>query len=685
MKKFLFAPLAALTVLCSCAQPIDRLAVVSRNNPHLTAIDTLASLTVGNGGFAYTADVTGMQTWPELYSKGIPLGTQSDWGWHSFVDTHDYRFEETLVGGYACQLKDPRGRGASDWFRNNPHRLHLGCVGFWGIAPQDVSGIDQTLDLWTGQLHSRFALGSQTVEVVTACDPEQDEVAFDISNPALTPVSLRFAYPTGQHSDDACDWHSPERHSTELVAAGSSSALLRRTLDTTTYYVSLRFSGASVSVAWEPHTILVTPSEADWTLSVEWLEDPAESLLTADAIIERSAEYWSGFWTNGGIVDFGACTDPRAPEMERRVVLSQYLMAVNCAGDTPPQETGLTYNSWFGKFHLEMIWWHQSHFPLWGHPELLDRSLGWYESVADYAGEIAARQGFEGVRWMKMTDPSGAEAPSNVGSFLIWQEPHIIYLAELLYRANPSQEVLDKYYDLIQQTAVFMASYATYDAAGDRYVLKGCIPAQETLKASETVNPPFELSYWHFGLSLAQTWRERMGEERVPEWDEIISKLSHLAAKDGLYLAAESHPQTYQDIRCTSDHPIVLGAVGFLPECPLLEMDTMENTLDWILAHWNWDETWGWDYPLVAMNAARLGRPDAAVDALLLSNRTNTCLPNGHNYQDSRLRLYLPGNGGLLTAVAMMCAGWDGCTRKNPGWPSDGTWKVRWEGLQPLP
>ena len=54
-------------------------------------------------------------------------------------------------------------------------------------------------------------------------------------------------------------------------------------------------------------------------------------------------------------------------------------------------------------------------------------------------------------------------------------------------------------------------------------------------------------------------------------------------------------------------------------------------------------------------------------------------------YQSSRLRLYLPGNGGLLTAVAMMCAGWDGSEGVNPGFPSDGTWNVRWEGLSPMP
>ncbi len=37
-----------------------------------------------------------------------------------------------------------------------------------------------------------------------------------------------------------------------------------------------------------------------------------------------------------------------------------------------------------------------------------------------------------------------------------------------------------------------MYSFATYEEEHDRYVLKGAIPAQETLRAAETVNPPFE-------------------------------------------------------------------------------------------------------------------------------------------------------------------------------------------------
>ena len=30
-------------------------------------------------------------------------------------------------------------------------------------------------------------------------------------------------------------------------------------------------------------------------------------------------------------------------------------------------------------------------------------------------------------------------------------------------------------------------------------------------------------------------------------------------------------------------------------------------------------------------------------------------------------------------------AGWDGSEGVNPGFPKDGKWNVRWEGLKPLP
>ena len=698
--------LSALALLTACSSGedtrIDREALLARNNPRVTAPDSLASLSVGNGDFAFTVDVTGLQTFPSRYSRGVPLGTQSSWGWHSFANPDGYKHEETLreydFGRghgelYACQFKeDGRQKAAAEWFRANPHRLHLGNIGLElgeGVALEDLTDIEQTLDLMQGMISSSFSIGENDIRVKTVVHPHLDLVSAQVIASQSPSVNLRFAYPTGAHSDDACDWNAGDRHSTTLVSSGSGTAVLKREIDETTYYVRLSWHGEAALLEKARNYWVLSASEGVDTLSFS-------CLFTEDACLEglpnfcetaaASAEHWRAFWMDGAAVDFSHCTDARAAELERRVVLSQYLLAIQSAGSVPPQETGLTYNSWFGKFHLEMIWWHEAWLALWGHGQMLERTLRWYESAEPVAREIARRQGFEGVRWMKMTDPSGVEAPSNVGSFLIWQQPHIIYLAELLYRADPSEETARRYAHLVQETARFMYSFATYDVMGGRYTLRGCIPAQETLKAATTVNPPFELSYWHFAMQTAQTWLERTGQRRNLEWDELIDKLSPLAYNDdGLYLASEDAEDTFIDVRFSSDHMAVLGAVGVLPMNKLIREDYMRRTLHWVWDNWNWGKTWGWDYPMTAMNAARMGEPELAVDALLMDKRTNTYLPNGHNYQDQRLRCYLPGNGGLLTAVAMMCAGWDGCNSVNPGFPKDGSWDVRWEGLKPLP
>src|SRR2546425_5736729 len=65
------------------ATPIDRKALVNRHNPALRNFDPLSPLSVGNGEFAFTADITGLQTFPAAYEKSMPLCTMSQWGWHT--------------------------------------------------------------------------------------------------------------------------------------------------------------------------------------------------------------------------------------------------------------------------------------------------------------------------------------------------------------------------------------------------------------------------------------------------------------------------------------------------------------------------------------------------------------------------------------------------------------------------
>lgn len=356
------------------SQPIDRKALVDRHNPVNTKADTLGSLSVGNGRFAFTVDITGLQSFPEAYEKGIPLGTESEWGWHSFPNTHHYKFSKTLqtynVHGrnipYSVQLKNK----AVDYFRENPHRLQLGNIGLElkmrngaTATLNHLQDIHQELILRTGEIKSHFTLEGIPVDVSTFADPDHDGIAVKIISPLIRSqhlrVRLRFPYPTNTFTDNGDNWMHPEAHTTTIISATPRETLIKHQLDTTTYYVQTTHSPATLTKS-QPHYFLITP-------------DPAY-------------------------------TNPR-------------------------------------------------------------------------------------------------------------------------YRG---------------------------------------------------------------------------------------------------------------------DHPAVLATYGFLPKTQ-------------------------------------------AIDALLMPVQKNRYLPNGHNYQDSRLRLYLPGNGGLLGAVALMCAGYDGSTTPNPGIPKNGKWKVKWEGLQPLP
>ena len=687
---------------------INREAVLFRNNPIITKADNLASLTVGNGHFAATVDVTGLQSYTTDYEQGIPLTTMSDWGWHSFPNTEKLTPADTeksydLGHGhqevYAVEYKqNGRNKQATEYFRVNPHRLNLGAIGLQltdnqsnPIALNQLTDIHQELHLWDAQIGSHFLADGKTVDVITFCRPDRDQLVARVKSPLLkkqqAKVAIRLPYPTGKHADHAADWSKTDRHTSSIVKQDAQSALIQHQLDSTTYYIYVRWNGIADLKPMGNHQYALSTTDDVLEFSAEYSLKPIDrptSETFADHM-KRNQKFWHRHWSAGAFADFGQCTDPRAKELERRVVLSQYLTYINCAGNMPPQETGLTYNSWFGRPHLEMTWWHAVDFCLWNQPDVVARMLRWYDDVAaPVARNIAKRQGFKGLRWMKMTDPWAGEAPSNVGSFLLWQQPHYIYLAEEMYRADPSDQTLKAYAEHVEQTAEFMADFAKACDRGEKYIpLTGATAMQECMRKDFSYNHPFELSYWRYGLTVAQKWRERMGKSRNADWDNIIKRLAPLPEKNGIYQAGlPSKEEPRFDEHCYSDHPAVLGAFGLIPTQGI-DSIKMRHTLDAVMHNWHWETTWGWDYGMIAMTAARLGEPETALQALLIDTQKNTYLPNGHNFQTpDRLRLYLPGNGSLLTAIAMMCCGWDGCQQPlNPGFPKNGKWNVRWEGF----
>lgn len=703
-----FLPLlCALSLLADeSAAPIDRHALVTRHDPVLHRFDSANPLTVGNGDFAFTVDATGLQTFADSFTNTTPLGTLSQWGWHTFPNPEGwsidkFKFKEFDVFGRKVPYADVPGNRQTPeirWLRENPHRLHLGKIGFVlthsdGTAAQanDLSEIQQRLDLWNGELVSEFKFEGEPVHVRTVCDSQRDTVAVHVESALLKNgrLKIQLAFPYGTGAVPAADWDHPDAHQTEMRTEGSDKALFIRKLDSTTYEVSAQWSKGAKLTQSAKHAFILSGSDDSSVQEFvcEFTPTARDKPLPGFSQIEAAtAAHWHDFWSTGGAIDLSQSKDPRWHELERRIVLSQYLTAIQSSGKYPPQETGLTCNSWEGKFHLEMHWWHEAHFALWNRLPLLENSLGFYQAILPRAQQTAKRQGYSGARWPKMTDPSGAESPSPVGPFLIWQEPHPIFYAELCYRTHQDRATLEKYKDVVMQTAEFMASYPVWQEEQKRFVLGPVLQcSQEIFPKDHTLNPTFELTYWRWALEIAQQWRTQLGMPRDEHWDRVLHNLAVPATEEGKYLFAETATGTYTEGKWVKDHPSVTAALGMLPG-PGIDPDTMKRTLDWVWKNWNWPETWGWDYPMLAMCAARLGEPERAIDALLLDSPKNHYGLNGHVYQRPGLSIYLPANGGLLYATAMMAAGWDGGPdRHAPGFPENGQWTVRYEGLRKAP
>ena len=785
------APIAALLFLaCSAAraddailnQPvIDRHALVARHKVVRTSCDQNNPVQVGNGRFAFSADITGLQTFTSF-------NTMSEWGWHTAELPRGAKLEDFTGGVWdthgrpvAYDAPETGKKALSRWLFDNPRRLNLGRIGLEltradgkpaGLA--DLSDPRQELDMWTGILKSSFAIDGVPVQVETCCHPTLDAVAVRIVSKLVANGQLKafIDFPYAARSEFANlvgDWSSAERHQTPFTLAANRLAIQHK-MDATSYFVTVagqpglvfqppapvppaaplvivsarygakdRFVDVTAKLTAavtdnrleiavnnalggsDPFVGAVKKLHVRYTISGQPFEeqiaeggtlaigghscahrfkwsaasgdrleftcvfapDSAPGVIpSVNETQAASTASWARFWQSGGAIDLSQSKDPRWRELERRIVLSQYLLAVNEAGTMPPQESGLVNNGWNGKFHLEMFWWHAAHYALWNRWDILDRSLGIYQKFLPSACERARRQGFKGARWPKMTSSDGRESPHPCNALLIWQQPHPIFFAELDYRAHPSRDTLKKWRQIVYDTADFLSSFAYLEPATGQYVLGPPIyVVSENTNPKITTNPAFELAYWRFGLRVAQTWRERLGEPQNPEWEKVFKGLAPLPRQDGVYVLYEGVRDMWTHFNY--EHPALTGIFGMLPGDGT-DPDTMRRTAEKVFNVWQIDRVWGWDFPMLAMCAGRIGKPDKAVEFLLTDTSrfsfSDVGLATGGPYP------YMPSNGGLLYAVAMLAAGWDGAPdRPAPGFPADGSWVVKWEGLHKAP
>ena len=687
-----FLPLSVM------GEPIDREAVVKRHRVCTTGTLLKSPAQVGNGKFAFGMDITGLQTF-------VPFNTLSDWSWHSFplpegMRAEDYRpvVVETHGKKIAYELRNPDQPELSEWLTKNPHRYNLGRIGFRLLREDgteareiDLGNARQEIDLWTGVVYSRFELNRKEVKVRTVCHPDKDMIGVSIESELLNDgnmsIYLDFPYPDGRYFKHYIGrYDTISGHTSTFEKLAPNSVRIARTMDDTHYYATLDWTGPATfsRESEKEHTFLLQPRHTStFSFTCCFSPEPVADVTESVASIERkSAVSWEKYWRSGAAVDLSGSKDPRWLELERRIVLSQYLMRANESGLFPPQESGLVNNGWFGRFHFEMIWWHGVHYGLWNRMECFDNYLNVYKDFMPEALERAKSEGRSGARWPKCTGNFNREWPGSAHAYLIWHEPHPIYFAEMQYRQKPVPETLEKWKDVVLNTADYMADYLFYDKKTKQYVLgPPVVVVSENTDPLQTINPIFELGYFRYGLRTALEWADRLGlsEKRTKKWKEVLSKMAPLPVADGVYTTYEGIPDMWT--KYTYEHPALTGVYGMLPGDGV-DQPTFKRTLEKVSKEWQFNRIWGWDFPMLAMAAARTGQPALAIDMLMHPSA-------GFQFDEHGLATggpfpYFPSNGALLTAVAMMCGGWDGSEGEAPGFPKDGSWTVRYEGFVPM-
>ncbi|EHL00796.1 hypothetical protein M7I_3186 [Glarea lozoyensis 74030] len=203
-------------------------------------------------------------------------------------------------------------------------------------------------------------------------------------------------------------------------------------------------------------------------------------------------------------------------------------------------------------------------------------------------------------------------------------------------------------------------------------------PVSENTNPNATINPVFELAYWRFGLTVALNWKRRQGQNVPRTWTNVLNNLAPLPIVNETYPIYEGVPEMWIDPVTFTDHPAMIGIYGLLPPTPDVNLTIVANTATKISEIWDFENLFGWDFPMLAMNAARLGRSEQAIKYLLDVNFDfdDVGMPIGGPRVPTP---YFPGSSSLLMAIACMAGGWDGDGGSHfpEGWDveSEGFWR----------
>lgn len=224
---------------------------------------------------------------------------------------------------------------------------------FGGDNVTEASLLDksQDLDLWEGTITSSFQYNGSNVSVQVWCHPSEPVLGIEINSGLLTAGDLGVFFDFPYSDVNKFDapyvgvWDTKATtNNTVNAQSTSSTASFKHTIDNNTVRLDAQWSTKKGSItghlAGTNKFVLTSSGSETLHLVVSFPADPntsKKSLPSYNAIASASKAWWYDYWTSGAFIDLSATDNANATELQRRIVLSQYLVAVNEASDNPPQ------------------------------------------------------------------------------------------------------------------------------------------------------------------------------------------------------------------------------------------------------------------------------------------------------------------------------------------------------------
>lgn len=584
---------------------------IIKYNLKFNHIDSKNPVTIGNGDFAITLDQTGTQSLYEIY-KDIPLSTMSNKNWF-YKDKKDIK--PSYVDGKAYMLFNLDNDPKYQINRQYPFKYSFMQILLYDndklIDINNIKDVKQELDLYKGIVTSSFNYKEKINKTTSFIYQDHDEFNFKLQSDNLN-LALKFNYPSytknGYRLDILPNVLVKEDRITLLYDDKNS--------------LSFKLKSSSNYQIVE-NTLIFDDNNVSFSLALDEIKEG--KLLD---------EFWK--CDNGIIID--------NEELVKKMVLSKYLLHVNSTGIYPPQESGLTYNCWNSKFHLEMHLIHS----LWNiynnHVGDLVKSFDYYLSIMPSSLKRASLNGYKGLRFPKMTGPDGEDSPSNIGPLLIWQAPHILFMLQEIYYLYNKENIIKKYEPLISGTIDFMISFLTLKDSKYQ-MLDPLLEACESIPLDRCQNPSFELEYWRYTLERQPKIDTVLYGHQRYDYLDITSKIITPKEDDGIYLKTYGVIDKYDLYK---DHPTEGFLMSFF-KSKIVDKEKMVKTIDYILKNMDLSSYWGWDFPFLGLSLLNCGEIEKSIEVTQLNTINNQYLYNGYNTSPrDDLKAYLPGNGAFL-------------------------------------